>query len=108
MYNYFRNNSNAIKKVIEGLDATVAPTDPSLAKDPVYLATTNAANISILKDQVDGLMALKQQMADLTTRVTNNEKGINSLTTHFSSAGQQATGYDPSSNQPLPTPTGLS
>ena len=105
MYNYFRNKSNAVKKVIEGLDTY---TDPSvLAKDPIYLATTNASNIAYLKDQIDGLVALKQQVNDLGTRVDNNEKGINSLTSQFTTGGQQLIGRDPNSTEPLPVPTGL-
>ena len=104
LYNHFRNKSNAVKKVIEGLETY---TDPGLAKDPIYLATTNAANIAYLKEQIDGILALKQQVTDLGTRVTNNETGINSLTSQFSNGGQQLTGRDPNSTDPLPVPTGL-
>ena len=105
MYNYFRNKSNAVKKVtVEGLDTY---TDPGLAKDPIFLATTNASNIAYLKDQIDGLVALKQQVNDLGTRVDNNEKGINSLTSQFTNGGQQLIGRDPNSTEPLPVPTGL-
>ena len=104
LYNHFRNKSNAVKKVIEGLETY---TDPGLAKDPIYWATTNAANIAYLKEQIDGILALKQQVTDLGTRVTNNETGINSLTSQFSNGGQQLTGRDPNSTDPLPVPTGL-
>jgi hypothetical protein len=101
MYNHFRNKSNAVKRVIEGY------TDPGLANDPIFLATTNAANIAHLKEQIDGILALKQQVTDLGVRVTNNETGINSLTSQFTNGGQQLIGRDPSSTDPLPVPTGL-
>ena len=43
-------------KIIEGATGTMTAKkfqDPGLSKDPLYLATVNAANISYLNDQMD-------------------------------------------------------
>jgi hypothetical protein len=97
MYNYFRNKDNSYKKVLEGLETY---TDTQLEKDPIYLATTNAANISYLKERIDELMNLKQQIDNINSRVTANETGISNISKQFITSSQQFAITDP--NQPIP------
>jgi len=82
-------------------------TDPGLNKDPLYLATVNAANISYLKEQVDGLSELKQQVNTLKSQVEMNTTGISALGEQFALTAQQITGRDQNSKEPIPTATGL-
>ena len=82
-------------------------TDPDLNKDPLYLATVNAANISYLKEQVDGLSELKQQVNTLKSQVEMNTTGISALGEQFALTAQEITGRDQNSKEPIPTATGL-
>ena len=82
-------------------------TDPGLNKDPLYLATINAANISYLKEQVDGLSELKQQVNTLKSQVEMNTTGISALGEQFALTAQEITGRDKNSKEPIPMATGL-
>ena len=82
-------------------------TDPGLNKDPLYLATINAANISYLKEQVDGLSELKQQVNTLKSQVEMNTTGISALGEQFALTAQEITGRDQNSKEPIPMATGL-
>lgn len=97
MYNYFRNKSNKYRKVLEGLETYQ---DPQLEKDPIYLATTNAANISYLKERIDELMNLKQQIDTISSRVSTNETGITNMSKQLITSSQQFAVTDP--NEPIP------
>ena len=81
--------------------------DPNLNENPLYLATLNAANISYLKDQVDILNGLKQQVTTLQSQVDNNSTALTALGEQFNTSSQQLTGRDPDSKEPLPIATGL-
>ena len=93
MYIYFRNKKNSYK---EGFQ------EPGLENDPLYLAKTNAANISYLKDKVDDLIKLKQQIDDINSRVNYNEIGIKNISNQLITSSQELTGVDPNSSAPLP------
>ena len=82
-------------------------TDPGLNKNPLYMATLNAANISYLKQQVDKLSGLKQQVNTLNSQVQTNTSGISALGQQLSTAMQGVTGRDPTSTAPIPSATGL-
>ena len=82
-------------------------TDPGLNKDPLYLATLNAANISYLKEQVDALSELKQQVNILKSQVEANTTGINGIGEQMSLTAQELTGRDANSKEPIPMATGL-
>ena len=82
-------------------------TDPGLNNDPLYLAKLNAANISYLKDQVDKLNGLKEQVNTLNTQTENNSTAISGIGQQLTLTSQQVTGRDPNSTEPLPTVTGL-
>jgi hypothetical protein len=82
-------------------------TDPGLNDNPLYLATLNAANIGYLKEQIDELNNLKQQVKTLETQVDQNTKGISAMGEQFALSAQQLTGRDPNSKEPIPMATGL-
>ena len=82
-------------------------TDPGLGKDPVYLSTLNASNIAVLKDKVDELVGLKQQLSDLNVKVDQNTTTLSQLSTQISDTANQAIGRDPNSTEPLPQASGL-
>jgi hypothetical protein len=93
----------------EANKATSSPqyTNTGLDNDPLYLAKTNAANIAYLKSKVDELLALKQQVSDLSGVVQQNSTGITNISQQLSNTANQIVGRDPNSTEPLPTPTGL-
>jgi hypothetical protein len=82
-------------------------TDPGLNRDPLYLATLNAANISYLKEQVDKLSELKQQVNVLKSQVEANTTGINGIGEQMTLTTQELTGRDQNSKEPIPMATGL-
>jgi hypothetical protein len=82
-------------------------TDPGLGKDPVYLSTLNASNITFLKDKVDELVGLKQQLTDLSAKVEQNSSAITQLGSQISDNANQMLGRDPNSTEPIPQATGL-
>ena len=82
-------------------------TDPGLGKDPVYLSTLNASNITFLKNKVDELVGLKQQLNDLSSKVDQNSTAITQLGTQISDTANQAVGRDPNSTEPIPQASGL-
>ena len=82
-------------------------TDPGLNKEPLYLATLNAANISYLKEQVDKLSELKQQVNILKSQVEANTTGINAIGEQMTLTTQELTGRAANSKEPIPMATGL-
>ncbi len=82
-------------------------TDPGLNNDPLYLAKLNAANISYLKDQVDKLNGLKEQVTTLRSQTENNSTALRGIGDQLTASSQQLTGRDPNSKEPIPTATGL-
>jgi hypothetical protein len=91
---------------IEGA-TTMQFTDPGLGKDPVYLSTLNASNIVYLKNKVDELVGLKQQLTDLSTKVDQNSTALTQLSTHMSDTANKSIGRDPNSTDPIPQASGL-
>ncbi len=83
-------------------------TDPRLNKDPLYLSTLNAANISYLKEQVDKLAGIKEQLATMKTQIETNSTAITAIGEQLATTAQQLTGRDSnSSNKPIPSASGL-
>jgi hypothetical protein len=98
----------------EGLEPMSPPpavaksyTDPGLNNDPLYLAKLNAANISYLKDRVDSLNGLKEQVATLSAQTESNTTAVRGIGDQMTTSAQQLTGRDPNSKEPLPSATGL-
>ena len=90
-----------------GTASTIQYTDPGLGKDPVYLSTLNASNITYLKNQVDELVGLKQQLNDLSAKVAQNSTALTQLSTQMSDTANKALGRSPTSTAPIPQATGL-
>jgi hypothetical protein len=82
-------------------------TDPGLGNDPVYLSKLNASNITFLKDKVDELVGLKQQLTDLSAKVDQNSTALTQLSTQMSDNANQMLGRDPNSTEPIPQASGL-
>ncbi len=104
--NKFRPTTEGMTTAKEG---TFTPTGTE--KDPTFLAITNAANISILKGQVDDLLGLKETVNNLNTSVIELNKKVEKNTTGIVDLGQtlknttaQVIGRDPDSTKPLPPP----
>lgn len=93
-----------MKKLIsrekEGLDNPLPPLSSasyqnppsSVTNDPVYLASLNASNISYLKQKVDDVLTLKQQVSDISGQVTAITTTVNGLSTQLSSNISSSTG----------------
>ncbi len=81
--------------------------DPGLSKDPLYLATVNAANIKYLYDQIGTVQNLNNQVQDLSGNVSNLDDQISGLSDQFADNTTDVTGgYDPTSGDTVET-TGL-
>ena len=119
MIKYFKNKLNPVREgattMSMGAGAGTSPsegdageyTDPGLGKDPIYLSKLNASNITFLKDKVDELVGLKQQLTDLSAKVDQNSTAITQLGTQISDTANQAIGRDPNSTEPIPQASGL-
>lgn len=103
--------------VLEGLEdkgedkdkGKVKPTyiEIGLNQDPLYLAKVNSANITYLKEQVDKLTELKQQVNVLNTQVENNSTAITAMGQQMNVAAQELTGRSADSTEPIPSASGL-
>ena len=102
-----------IKKEKEGLDNPSSSTDPTLQQyqpppstvtnDPMYMATLNASNISYLKEKVDNVLNLKQQVMDISGQVATITTTVNNLSTQLSSNVSSSTGgCDPNNPSACP------
>ena len=120
MIKYFKNKRNPVREGATTMASTMAGpsgagasantlqyTDPGLGKDPVYLSTLNASNITFLKDKVDELVGLKQQLTDLSAKVDQNSTALTQLSTQMSDTANKALGRNPNSTEPIPQASGL-
>ena len=95
--------------IIEGATGNSSSSyqDPELSKDPLYLATINAANIKYLYDQIGSIRNLDNQVQDLSGNVGNLDDQISNLTDQFTDNTTDITGgLDPNSDNSFET-TGL-
>jgi len=100
-----------IKKEKEGLDNPSAlptlqqyqPPPSTVTNDPMYMATLNASNISYLKEKVDNVLNLKQQVMDISGQVATITTTVNNLSTQLSSNVSSSTGgCDPNNPSACP------
>ena len=105
-----------IKKEKEGLDNPSSSIDAALptlqqyqpppstvTNDPMYMATLNASNISYLKEKVDNVLNLKQQVMDISGQVATITTTVNNLSTQLSSNVSSSTGgCDPNNPSACP------
>ena len=67
------------------------------------MATLNASNISYLKEKVDNVLNLKQQVSDISGQVAAITTTVNSLSTQLSSNVSSSTGgCDPNNPSACP------
>jgi len=112
--------------IIEGATSyTGTYTNPNLDNDPTYLARINAANITYLKEQIDSIGNLRQQIVDVSGVVHTNSDNIkefgkqmsNNLnmmkhqitgaTSNVSGGSTNTTGASATTTGSLPQATGL-
>ena len=94
----------------EGLDnpssSTIQQYQPppsTVTNDPMYMATLNASNISYLKEKVDNVLNLKQQVMDISGQVATITTTVNNLSTQLSSNVSSSTGgCDPNNPSACP------
>ena len=80
-----------------------------LQQNPDFLGIQNAANIAFLKEQVDGIVAVKDAMENLKTEVGKNTASLKSIGEQLQKSSQKLTGRsDPNEPIPQPTPGSLS
>jgi len=98
-----------IKKEKEGLDNPSSsiqqyqPPPSTVTNDPMYMATLNASNISYLKEKVDNVLNLKQQVMDISGQVATITTTVNNLSTQLSSNVSSSTGgCDPNNPSACP------
>ena len=103
------STDNPLSKPISKPTANSSKTykGPGLNDNPLYLATLNAANISYLKEQVDELSGLKQEVNELKTQIDTNTTSITALGEQMSTYAQEVTGREANSTEPIPVATGV-
>lgn len=68
-------------RIVEGLEnGGYQDYDKEAQNDPMYLATKNAANISVLKSQLDQITGLQALVQDISGRVSLNAFNIEQFT----------------------------
>ncbi len=76
--------------IIEGATGEITAKkfqDPGLSKDPLYLATVNAANISYLKDQMNISVDAQGDLAAMQDEITALEAGLKAMADPDDAAG---------------------
>lgn len=77
----------------------------SVTNDPLYLSTLNASNISYLKEKVDNVLNLRQQVSDISGQVVAITSTVNNLSQKLSSNVSSSTGCDPNNPSACPMNT---
>ena len=78
--------------IIEGLDNQYQPYDTNNPNNALILAQQNAGNISYLKEQLDNILGINQQVQDLSCNVTTLQTQINGILTQQQEYATQMTG----------------
>lgn len=66
-------------KVVEGMTSGYQGYEGEQQNDPMFLATKNAANISVLKSEIDGIAELKKLVEDISGQVALNSYNIKQI-----------------------------
>lgn len=66
--------------------------------DPMFLATKNAANISVLKNQIDSISEMKKMVEDISGQVALNSFNIKEI---VEASSKQANAINESANENL-------
>jgi len=85
-----------VLKPVSIIEGVATYTDPNLDNDPTYLARINAANITYLKEQIDTIGSLRQQIVDISGVVHTNSDNITAfgqqMNNQLNTMKQQITG----------------
>lgn len=76
-----------------------------LRSDPEFLGIQNAANVAFLKEQLDGLVEIKNAMAKLHDDVNKNSTALKEIGNEMQSKSAEMVGRTPGSTAPIPSPT---
>jgi hypothetical protein len=109
-YVVFENGYACYKNI--GLETLVdgskpaAPYQPyqQLQSDPKFLGVQNAANIAFLKEQLDGLVKVKNTMDKLQQDVNKNSTALKEIGNELESKSAEMVGRTPGSTAPIPGP----
>jgi ABC-type transporter Mla subunit MlaD len=86
---YIINND----KIIEGADDGFQEYKET-RNDPLFLATKNAANIQVLRDNMQKFNSIRDQFDQIKQNVTANTKGIQNLSDQITQFSQSLTAND--------------
>jgi hypothetical protein len=81
--------------IIEGLENKYKPYNTKDPNNVLILAQQNAGNISYLKDQIDSLNGMSQQVQDLSGNVVSLQTQVNGLVQAQQDYANQMTGGSP-------------
>lgn len=81
--------------IIEGLENKYKPYDTKDPNNALILAQQNAGNISYLKEQIDSLNGMSQQVQDLSGNVVSLQTQVNGLVQAQQDYANQMTGGSP-------------
>jgi len=81
--------------VIEGLENNYEPYDTNNPNNALILAQQNAGNISFLKQRLDDLTGINQQVQDLSGNVQTLQTQVNGLVQSQQDYANQMTGGSP-------------
>jgi hypothetical protein len=65
--------------IIEGLANQYQPYDTNNPNNAIILAQQNAGNISVLKQRIDDMQGITQEVQDISGNVANLQKQVNGL-----------------------------
>ena len=88
-------------KVVEGMTSGYQGYESEQQNDPMFLATKNAANISVLKSEIDGIAELKKLVEDISGQVALNSYYIKQI---VEASSKQANAINESAEENLSTP----
>jgi hypothetical protein len=88
LFSLVRNITKPI--LIEGATGDRTGTYQDYSDDPLILAKKNAANISVLKDKIDEISGISQQVKTNTSTIDTNSKTIHSLMASMSPSSQKS------------------
>ena len=88
-------------KVVEGMTSGYQGYEGEQQSDPMFLATKNAANISVLKSEIDGIVELKKLVEDISGQVALNSYNIKQI---VEASSKQANAINESAEENLSSP----
>ena len=81
--------------IIEGLENQYQPYDTNNPNNALILAQQNAGNIAYLKEQLDSVLGMNQEVQDLSGNVTTLQTQVNGILTQQQQYATQMTGGQP-------------